>query len=103
MYDYKLEKNEYIMFESSYLIVEHNDIKKECAIIITNYNLILLEDVNKDSIINKTLVGLELPKYSKMLEFNKNKMEAFYNGTSTKLNIGDYEIYVYNVDLVPYI
>ena len=36
MYDYKLEKNEYIMFESSYLIVEHNDIKKECAIIITN-------------------------------------------------------------------
>ena len=28
MYDYKLEKNEYIMFESNYLIVEHNDIKK---------------------------------------------------------------------------
>lgn len=103
MYDYKLEKNEYIMFESNYLIVEHNDIKKECAIIITSKKLVLLEDINKDSIINKTLVGFELPKYSKILEFNKNKIEAFYNGTSTKLKIGNYETYVYNIDLVPYI
>lgn len=54
-------------------------------------------------IINKTLVGFELPKYFKMLEFNKNEIEAFYNGTSTKLKIGNYEIYVYNIDLVPYI
>ena len=29
----KIEKNEYIMFESNYLIVEHNDMKKE-----RNYN-----------------------------------------------------------------
>ena len=103
MYDYKLEKNEYIMFESSYLIVEHNDIKKECAIIITSKKLVLLEDVNKDTIINKTLVGFELPKYFKMLEFNKNKIKVCDDGTSTKLKIGNYEIYAYNIDLVPYI
>ena len=45
--------------------------------------------VNKDSIINKTLVGFELPKYSKILEFNKNKIEAFYvNIILQKLTIG---------------
>ena len=57
MYDYKLEKNEYIMFESNYLIVEYNDIKKECAIIITSKKLVLLEDINKENIRDHTAAG----------------------------------------------
>lgn len=103
MYNYNFLDDEHILFESISLMVEYDDKKEKLALIITDKNFILLQDINKNSIINITRKGYEVPKYVPVLNISKADINYSYNGTSTKIILNNKIIYIYDVDLRNYL
>lgn len=101
MYDYKLEEHEYIVFDSNSVFIECGDVKEKLALIITNKNFVILKDINKESILNITRKGYEIPKYIPIfkLEISKIKSCRFIDNT-THIVTNDIKLYIYDLNLV---
>lgn len=107
MYNLNLKDGEVILFESKDVILETNNFKSDVAVVVTNYRLLILTDINKNTfvdVLSQTKKLLVLPAYEVNLSINLTDImnKKFIDG-GTEFLYNENLLFFYEVNLLEYL
>lgn len=107
MYNLNLKDGEVILFESKDVILETNNFKSDVAVVVTNYRLLILTDINKNTfvdVLSQTKKLFVLPAYEINLSINLTDImnKKFIDG-GTEFLYNENLLFFYEVNLLEYL
>ena len=107
MYNLNLKDGEVILFESKDVILETNNFKSDVAVVVTNYRLLILTDINKNTfvdVLSQTKKLFVLPAYEINLSINLTDImnKKFIDG-GTEILYNENLLFFYEVNLLEYL
>ena len=103
MYSYDFEKEqEKTIYENRNVLIETLDKTYELAIIITNKNILLFNDLNKNHVLNSRGVSIQ-SEYVLELKLPTNSLIYTIEEGDSYIKSGERELVIYNLDISKYI
>lgn len=92
-YDFSSEK---VKYENTNSIVEINNNTINCSVLITDKNILLFDNVNKNNVLIGRGVQIQ-PEYELILKINIDKLNYKIDDNDTIIN--DYNLILYDINI----